>query len=290
MSRIVITGASGFIGQNLVRRLAQHDLWCLSRVTPEESIPGNWLRHDLMTNPIPDGLPDDVDIVIHLAQSKHFKEFPDRAREIFAVNVASTATLADWAQRAGAKTFIYISTGGIYYPSDTPLREEIQFRAHGQLGFYQTSKYASELLLSAYNECFTSVILRPFFVYGPGQNQDMLIPSLIGKVTRRDPVTLHAPDGIKINPIYVDDVTAVIEASMSLEHSTTTNVAGHQVLTLRKITEVIANTYGIEAVFEVDEDTPPPHLVADISAATRLFGENKVTFDEGLRRIFSSRR
>src|SRR5919204_2891833 len=98
---ILITGASGLIGLPTVWRLSQvHRVYALVRTMPVERPGPNvcWLQGDL-THAWPlTGLPEHVDVVIHLAQSQHFRAFPAAASDIFTVNVASTVRLLDYAR------------------------------------------------------------------------------------------------------------------------------------------------------------------------------------------------
>ena len=68
--------------------------------------------------------------------------------------------------------------------------------------------------MEAYQGEFVVVILRFFFVYGPGQSNEMLIPRLVKSVREGQPIALDGLDGLRINPVYVEDaVRAVVSAS-----------------------------------------------------------------------------
>ncbi len=259
---VLVTGATGFVGRHL--RLD-------GMLAP---------RLDL-TQPL-NRLPDRVDAVVHLAQSRRYREFPEGADDVLAVNVAATVALADYARRAGARTFVLASTGGVYGFGERPFHEDDPV---APIGFYQASKYAAEVLLAPYAESFTIVILRPFFVYGATQ-RGMLVASLARRVL--DGATVTGP-GPRMNPIHVDDAVRAIEASLALEESAVINVAGDEIVTVADIARGLAAAAGVELA--IDEGEPAGDLVADTTRMRSLLGVTpQVSLAEGLRGVIDEAR
>jgi nucleoside-diphosphate-sugar epimerase len=211
-----------------------------------------WLQGDLTHDwPCVD-LPEHVDVVIHLAQSYRFREFPVAVSDIFTVNVTSTVRLLDYARQAGARQFIYASSGGVYGSSPCPLSESQALPASEQLNFYLVTKCCGEALVRQYASFFITTILRPFFVYGTAQRPDMLIPRLIHNVRTGHPITLAGSEGMRLNPIYYLDCVEVVERCLTLQESHTLNVAGAEMLTLRQIGAMIGEVVGRPAHFIVN--------------------------------------
>lgn len=279
--RLLLTGGTGLIGRAVIERLAGDDeLISLGRTEPP---PGaKWLKADLNAPLNLALLPDSVDAVVCLAQSEHFRDFPQRSQEIFQVNVASVATALDWARQAGARRFVLASSGGVYGHGENAFREDDVIGPSGPLGYYLASKQCAELLTESYASLFNVVILRFFFVYGPGQKRSMLIPRLIDSVRKGHPVTLQGPDGIRLNPTYVSDAAEAVCHSLELDSSHIINVAGNDVLSLRELALAIGGGVGREPIFDIRREEVPRHLVADTERMGRLLGPPRVTLQQGL--------
>jgi nucleoside-diphosphate-sugar epimerase len=252
----LITGASGLIGRQLTAALdVSEEVWAVSRNPPPAASTNiRWIRADLSGRDFLSALPARVDTVIHLAQSLHHRDFPERAVDIFSVNVASTALLLDWSRRAGVRAFILASSGGV---------DRIDYTRHP--AYYLATKRSAELLAVHYSDAFSITVLRFFFCYGAGQRQSMLVPRLVRSVREGMAVTLAGRDGISLNPIHVSDAAEAIVCATALHGCNVIDVAGPDVLTLREMASVIGSKVGREPRFAIDEQAPPAELIGDIT-------------------------
>jgi len=284
MNRILVTGATGLVGRHLLASLSEkHQIFALTS-QPVSSQAKNiaWIQHDLTTPSLPDQLPKEIDTIIYLAQSPHFREFPDQALNIFEVNVGGTIRLLDWAKTTGVKRFIYASSGGIYGHGEQDFSEGDTIDAKDTLGFYLASKQCSELLIEPYSELVNMIILRFFFVYGPGQRDDMLIPRLIQQVAQNQPIFLQGDYGLRINPIHVDDAVRALEQCLIIHGNHKINIAGPETLTLQQIGEIMGGYLNQAPNFKFEPDKKPSHLVGNISKMERLLGAPKIRFRQGV--------
>lgn len=260
----------------------QHHVYAVVHSMPAQPLPGVIYHEvDLSSDWSPKALPTSIDVVIHLAQSSHFREFPEQAMDVFGVNVASTARLLDYARTAGARHFILASSGGVYGAGDEAFRENSPIPHHGQLGYYLGSKLCAEVLAQNYSSLMNVAILRFFFMYGKGQKRQMLVPRLVDNVIAGNPINLQGKDGIKINPIHVSDAAAALEGCLKLEGSHTFNVAGAQTMSMREIAGLIGQAVGREPVFKIDA-CEPRHLIADIGALSDSLVVPRVSFAQGI--------
>ena len=282
--RVLITGANGLLGRHVVDSLSKENyhIHSLVRAEPSRTVEGvNYHLCDLSSDWSVKELPKRVDAIIHLAQSPKFRDFPEHALDVFRVNIESTARLLNHASQTAVKQFIYASSGGIYGSGQTALSENAPIIPHGQLGYYLGSKFCSEVLIQSYAAHMQITVLRFFFVYGPGQKRSMLIPRLVDNIKRGRPVTLQGNQGIRINPIHVADATRAAIQALNLERSATFNVGGPDVLSLRKIGEIIGEKLGVLPKFDTIRGAPHD-LIGDISAMRELLCDPRIRFRNGI--------
>ncbi|TWB96957.1 nucleoside-diphosphate-sugar epimerase [Bradyrhizobium macuxiense] len=286
--RILLTGCTGFVGSALGPRLVAegHELYCVCR--PGTSITfGTKVAWDGTTPIDQASFPKTIDIVVHAAQSRRYRNFPADSREMFDVNVNMTMRLLDWAARAAAKHFCLLSSGAVYEPFTGVLREDAALAPSGFLG---ASKLASEIVAKPFSSVFSLSILRLFFPYGPGQ-YDRLIPQLIRRIRDGEAIQLSGgTEGIRLAPTFIDDIVDVILASIASSWTETLNVASSEMLSIRQIANMIAQQLGVEPKFEiVNANTPPVDIVPDLGRlASRLELRRFVQFKDGLQRTMAT--
>ena len=277
------------MGRHFVRAHADvHEMTGLDCVRPEERLDMAWVEQDL-TQPL-DGttLPRKVDVIVHLAQSPFYKNFPDKADHIFEVNVHGTLRLLEYARSAQCKRFVLASTGGVYGFGDHPFKEAEAIALPAVPGFYPATKMSAELLAANYAAYMDLITLRFFFVYGEGQARNMLVPRLIHSVLEGRSIQLQGADGLRINPTYVGDAVSAMARSCELEGSHIINVGGPENLSLRQMACHIGHAAQKTPVFEVQEREVAHQLVGDIGEMKRLLGEPKIRFEEGVERAVSA--
>jgi nucleoside-diphosphate-sugar epimerase len=263
-----------------------HELLALARTPGPELAGVEWITHDLVKPLATAPLPDRIDAVIHLAQSRRYREFPEGASDVFDVNTRSTLELLEYARRAGARSFVFTSSGGVYGYSYEHFAETDPV---SPLNFYFSSKYSAELLIANYQRFFNSVVLRLFFVYGPGQDR-MLVPTLIDRVTKDEVVTVDGNPGLRINPIFVDDAVRVFEPALHFSGAGLFNVAGDEAVTVTDFVELIGEVVGRKPQIEHTESRSGGDLLGDNTLMRETLGiVPEVSLRDGLTRIVGSR-
>ena len=162
--RILVTGASGFVGRAVCAELVGrgHEVLALVRRPGSEpagtvAVPGDLTAPAHLRASLAEHAPETV---VHLAAEIASQKDPERIRE---VNVEGTARLVEAAQAAGVKRFVFVSTvvtgdaHGRVLREDEPLPVETA---------YGRSKQEGERLVR--ESGMHSVIVRPGHVYGPG--------------------------------------------------------------------------------------------------------------------------
>lgn len=176
MEKVLVTGGSGFIGQQLSKQLGS------ARYVVRQAKKGSFT--DCIVVDRIDGETDwsnafyNVDVIIHLAGAAHsLNQTSDR--DYREVNVEGTLHLAKEAAKNGVSRFVFISSIGVNGSSTLkePFRECQEPNPHNE---YAQSKYQAELGLKGISESLgiEVVILRPTLVYGPDA------PGNFGKLVR----------------------------------------------------------------------------------------------------------
>lgn len=289
--RVIVTGATGLIGRAVVRRLAAQNDHVIAIVRPGNALglPSGVATAEIDLGERPGRTMTSLgpfDAVIHLAQAAGWHDFPKNAGQVATVSVSATAELAEAAVSAGAKVFVLASSGGIYGPSTTPIVETAPIKPAGELGFYLATKAAAEQLLRYFEMHLTVHILRPFFVYGPMQAPEFLVPRLIKAVRSGTPIRIDGGRGPRLNPIHVDDAAEAFVASLNLGHPLVANIAGSEVVSVRDIGDLAAARIGILAQYEI-VDREPDDFVADITTMSTSLGRPKIELAVGLGEIIA---
>lgn len=272
--RILVTGGTGFVGRHLVPALAAaHEVTCIVRDASDAGLPTTvqLLETDLTDPGFGDSLPQEVEVVVHLAQA--YASFPDRATDLFLVNAVSTHWLAEWARRSGVRRFVLASSGSIYRPAAEPLTEGAPTLP---AGYHPATKLVSELILEHYRPYFAVAVLRLFAPYGQGQTNRM-IPRMFEAIRAGAPITLSRGGEPRINPIHVDDLVPIMVRSVEDTGSYTVNVGGDEPVSIRQLADMIGREVGREPVFVERDGEVSGDLVADTTLMRQIFGPRQMT-------------
>lgn len=283
---VLLTGGGGLLGRALASSVSSSwDIYSVGRKLPRLPSVTN-IELDLTDPNFCDFLPAKVDAVVHLAQSRRFREFPAGSLDVFTVNSIATLRLVDYAQRVGCKQFVYASTGGVYKPTNFALTEKSPILDYESSSIYPASKISAEMMLGAYKNVLKMAILRFFFMYGEGQESGMLIPRLASNVKNGDPINLAGEDGFVFCPLYVADAVRVLSSVVDSEYSGILNVAGPDAMNLREVCNVIGDTVGRKPVYNV-LDTAPVNFAVDSSLLEEKFGRMHHSFKSVVGRVVS---
>ncbi|PKO28423.1 MAG: NAD(P)-dependent oxidoreductase [Betaproteobacteria bacterium HGW-Betaproteobacteria-5] len=287
MQKVLITGSSGHLGGRAMSLLrTRFEVHAIVRAKPTTRCADvTYHEIDLSRDWSPRLLPERMDTVIHLAQSRNYRDFPASAKETYQVNTGSTALLLNYAQLAGVTRFVLASTGGLYEPSAAVINEKTPVNPpQGELAYYFRTKLAAELLSEPYSTLFDVTVLRPFFIYGLGQSAEKLISRLIASVRHGRPIKLNGEDGLRINPIHIDDAAELLSVLLETNGSRTLNVAGPDTVSIRQIAEITGQFFGVSPVFDCVEGDGVM-IVADHRPVSSLLGRPMTAFVDGLRSL-----
>ncbi|HUC36543.1 MAG TPA: SDR family NAD(P)-dependent oxidoreductase [Acidimicrobiales bacterium] len=189
-SRALVTGATGFIGSHLVRRLLADGVEVHALTSAVSSVYPVRLvdlrsRIDLHEASLADrgamdALVEEVQPshVFHLGAYTHVGKSWQRVDECIQVNVQGTVNLLRALEGSGYRRFVNMGTSEIYGDIESPFREDKAVRPASP---YAASKHAAESFCRLFHEGhgWPIVMLRPFNAFGPAQTADRVIPEII---------------------------------------------------------------------------------------------------------------
>lgn len=286
---IIITGVNGLLGYEVAKLFLENKnnhVYGVSRSMSQFNVSNYYhINKSIEDDTFIDNLPEVCDIIIHLAQSEHFRIFPEKARNIFDVNIRSTQLLLDYAYKAKCRQFIYTSSGGIYGEGHHVFSENKKIFLNSDIGYYLSSKLIGELLAMNYRNYFIVKILRPFFIFGERQRKTMLIPRLIEQIKNGTPIKINEQGGIKINPIYVQDAARAILEIIKTENSDIYNICGNQIMSIKEICEKIGQQLNLIPLFKLDANLSNNDIIGDNRKLKEMGFEYQYTFNEGIKRM-----
>ncbi len=200
-SRALVTGATGFIGSHLVRRLvadgvevhaltsAVSSVYAVRLVDLRDRITlheGSLADRGAMEAVVAAAEPTHI---FHLGAYTHVGKSWQRVDECIQVNVQGTVNLLQALDGHRYQRFVNTGTSEIYGAVPVPFREDQPVHP---VSPYAAAKHAAEELCTVFFEGrgWPIVLLRPFNAYGPAQTADRIIPEVIVRALRGEPLRL----------------------------------------------------------------------------------------------------
>jgi UDP-glucuronate 4-epimerase len=291
MARVLVTGAAGFIGSHLVRRLLAEgwEVVGLDR-RPPPAAGLHWLQGDLLELDLAPHLAG-VDYVIHLAGRPGVRESWSDFAEYARGNIEATQRLLEALRGQKVRKLVVASTSSVYGEAPMPAREEGPLLP---VSPYGVTKWAAEQLCHLYGRTahIPWVALRYFTVYGPGQRPDMAFARWTAAALAGRPIEVYGDGEQRRDFTYVDDaVEATIRAALAPVSGVAVNVGGGRPVSIR---EAIAELERVAGRSIAVEHRPPARgdmraTLADTERLERELGYLPSTpLAEGLRRQWTA--
>lgn len=277
---ILITGSSGTVGTALCQRLLEEEY----DITGIDIKPNRWsdevnertIVTDLSDRSSLNELPNDIDLVIHLAANARVHKLvqnPELAKE----NFDTTFNILEYARKIGAD-FIFSSSREVYGNNGKIIYDETDTYVDECESPYTASKIGGEALVKSYDVCYdiNTSIVRFSNVYGKYDASNRVIPLFIAQASQGEDLTVYGNDKV-LDFTYIDDcvngVVRVIE-QFNKAASSTFNIASGEGTSLVEVAQTIVAEVDADISIQVEENRTGEvsRYVADISKANKIFG------------------
>jgi UDP-glucuronate 4-epimerase len=311
-SRILLTGAAGFIGSHLAERLLARgdrvvgvdnfdpfydpaekraNVAAAQREAGYRLLEADCARLDVLREELAD---EAFDAIVHLAAKAGVRPSIAEPTEYARANLLGTQAILEFARESGVGRIVFGSSSSVYgdgpkvpYSEDDPVDRPISP--------YAATKRAGELLCRTHQHLHGGSVcaLRYFTVYGPRQRPDLAIRAFAERVMSGLPLTVFGDGSSERDYTWIDDI---VDGTVAALDRTGTGVVGFDVInlggsrttSLSRLIELIAAATGREPEIVRLEDQPGDvrRTHADIARAADLLGYRPtVTVEEGIPRM-----
>lgn len=289
---MLVTGAGGFIGSELVRQLVRQgaSVRAFLRYTSRADLgllrylPGRVLDSvelvfgDLRDPDAIDQAAEGMDVIFHLGALISIPYSYVHPVEVVQSNVIGTLNVLQACRRYGCR-LVHTSTSEVYGTAlRVPIDEDHPLQGQSP---YSASKIGADKLVESYYRSFDvqAVTVRPFNTYGPGQSARAVIPTIITQALTGDEVRLGNLEAKRDFTYLTDTVDGFIRAAQTPEAlGQTINLGAGEDISVGELANLAMALIGCQVRVVVDEERLRPEksevmrLVSDNRKARQVLG------------------
>lgn len=279
LKQVVLTGSNGFIGRRLKERLIElnYDVLELNSSNGDVTSIETLKNYNF----------EKISHIFHLAAKTFVPESWTHPGEFYKVNSFGTLNILEICKEYNIG-LTFISSYIYGQPKSLPISETLAIAPNNP---YAHSKYIAEQLCEFYSKEFNTniSIIRPFNIYGIGQNKKFLIPHIIDQALNNEVIKIKDLSP-KRDYIYLEDLIDSILLTMNhTVNYSVYNIGSGYSISVKQIIEVIQKVLGIDKKViceDVQRKNEMNDVVADITKANReLNWYPKYSFLDGIKQI-----
>lgn len=291
--RILVTGGSGFIGNELCAFLKNKGNEVVSLDLKKSKIVPTINANICDTRHLKK-ITNDFETVFHFAALLGVNATEKNPLKTIEINLFGTRNILEMCRLNDVKRIVFSSSSEIYgEPIKVPINEEDLPRPKSTYGI---SKLASEELIKAYSETYGIKynILRFFNVYGAGQNEDFVIPKFVRMALSSKPIVLYG-DGMQIRSFAnIKDVINGVYLSLNKNNEIFNIGNDKEPITMKnlgkKICDILNKPFKAKYIkFSNTDRTEKREIykrIPDIKKAKKMIGYGpKISLDEGIKSV-----
>lgn len=273
---ILITGANGFIGKAIQKRL----------LTAQYNI----IEHDIENGDISSIILNypNINHVFHLAALTYVPKSWENTFDYYKTNVMGTINVLELCRKTDA-SLTFMSTYVYGVPEQILINENHTIAPNSP---YNHSKVLGENSCEFYNKTFSTniTVLRPFNIYGYGQSRDFLIPTIIEQFLDKNVNTVTVMDfEAKRDYLYIDDLIDVMTKTIENKGFNIYNVGSGTSKSVLEIILIVKQILKSSKPFEskhIVRKNEVSNMIADITKIQQELKWNpRFTIEDGLKKM-----
>jgi len=304
MDKILITGASGFIGFHTAKELLKEGVSIIGIDNNLSNLYDNKLKYHRLNELNKDknfrfykqditdlkGLEaifkeNEIIKIIHLAGRAGVRQSIEEPQDYVNSNILGTINLLELSAKYNIQNFINISSSSIYADNEIPFREDNCISKINSP--YGVTKRASELFTYSYHNIYkTNIVnLRFFTVYGQAARPDMSIFKFAKLIDNNEPIHIYGNGEQTRSFTFIDDIVNGIIKSLNVDGFETINLGNNKRYSLNYLISRIEKELNKKAkiIFEGKNDLDMQDTLPDIKNAFNLIKwKPKINLDEGI--------
>ncbi len=306
-TKVLVTGADGFIGSHLTEALVREGAKVTALALYNSFDSHGWLddlpdstrrrlalvRGDVRDSAFVSRIMKDQRVVFHLAALIAIPYSYAAAQSYVETNVLGTVNVLEAARQWGTERIVQTSTSEVYGTAQTmPISESHPLQGQSP---YSASKIGSDMMAEAYARSFgvPVVTLRPFNTFGPRQSERAIVPTIIRQALDPACAAIMVGDTSPVRDLtFVEDTARAFVAAgqARLEYGRAYNAGSQRAVTVSDVLDLILDLTGCSKPVHRDESRLRPEnsevraLLADSALFERGTGWRADTsLREGLR-------
>jgi nucleoside-diphosphate-sugar epimerase len=290
-----VTGAGGFLGGHIVKRLAAQGIEAIAGLRRAAAGPQRAIQLDITDTAA-------IEAAVRAERPTHIincaaygvHQSQQNCADAFSVNTLACVDLIKAAASAGVARFVQVGTCSEYASTAQPMREDARQRPHN---LYALSKAAGSLAALELGQHLSLhvVVARPFGLWGPGEPAFRIVPQIIAACRQRQPLALTDCEVIRDYSFVADAAEWIVRLTFNdaIRSGAVVNVGSGRPVLLRDFALGFADRLNGSHLMEFGKRSQRPNepksVVADVSRLIGLIGPlTQTDLDEGLRQMLAA--
>lgn len=296
--KVLVTGGTGLIGQQLIKLLREEDANIrIVSLDNNSLVPSDieFMQLDLMDFDNCKKACEGVDVVFNLIGIKTSpKIIKEKPANIFVSYLRFNTNIIEAARQSNVQWFLYVSTIGVYSPTDVMSEDELWDGFPSKHDWYGGwAKRVGEMQLETYKIQYglnNYSIVRPANVYGPYDDfskTSMVIPSLIKRIYNKENPYIVWGDGSSIRDfIYSEDVARAMIFAVTNEINEPLNVGSGEGVSIKDLVNTAINIsdYKPDIVWDISKPSGDKQRILNTTKLNNYGFKPQINLKEGLTR------